>query len=134
MEIYREITASVLRKLGIPRTLNGYFCILSAMELFYEDESRLTAITKEVYMTIAYANDVHWKTVEHSIRTAVKRAWKVNPSFLSEIAGYSITKCPDNREFLANLYDYVIELSKKRNLVIAGTLFESKTTVHTMNF
>lgn len=121
MEIYREITVSTLRKLGVSRTLNGYGGILSAMELFYEDESRLTAITKEVYMVIACRSGVEWKTVEHSIRTAVKRAWKTNPTFLSDIAGYSMTKCPDNREFLANLYDYVVDLSKRKSPVITAT-------------
>ena len=35
-----------------------------------------------------------WTTVERSIRTAVERAYKINPILLCKIAGYPLTCIP----------------------------------------
>ena len=70
----------ILRSLGITRCYKGFKHTEYAICLAIQDESRLEAITKEIYMETAEHFECNWTAVERNIRTAVSRAWSVNPA------------------------------------------------------
>jgi len=88
-----------LRLFGITRCYKGFMLTSYAISLAVHDESRLEAVTKEIYMETASHFNCKWTAVERNIRTAVARAWKVNPSLLCEMAGYP-----------PNLYPYCLRI------------------------
>lgn len=105
MNMIVEITANTLHKLKISQRYRGYWSILSAMKLLAENECRLTAITKEIYMEIAQKEGQSWKAVERNIRTVAQQAWQNDPVYLQEIAGYSMTEAPSVGDFLSMLFE-----------------------------
>ena len=78
----------ILRSFGITRCYKGFKHTEYAICLAIQDESRLEAITKEIYMETAAHFECNWTAVERNIRTAVSRAWSVNPDLLCQMAGY----------------------------------------------
>ena len=61
-----------------------------------------------------------WTTVERSIRTAVERAYKINPILLCKIAGYPLTCIPTASEFIEIIaLTYCIPLNRR---LLRGTL------------
>lgn len=99
-------TAEALQLCNVSRRYCGYWYILYAMELLDEDETRLTAITKEIYMEIAHDSCNSWKSVERDIRTVTKKAWDNNPEYIRKISGYPIRSAPCTSEFLSILLSY----------------------------
>ena len=74
----RLTISRVLRECGIPANLNGYDCIITAIEMCLQDKSLTKALTKRLYPDIA---KVHQTTptraernIRHSIETAFLRA------------------------------------------------------------
>ena len=53
-----------------------------------------------------------WTTVERSIRTAVERAYKINPILLCKIAGYPLTCIPTASEFIEIIASYILHPSQ----------------------
>ena len=101
-----EETKLHLHCLGIPSHLDGYRYLLAGIPLFHEDSRQL--LTKELYPAIAAicgCKDV--RSVEHSIRTAIERAWQhydpnVWVKYFSPGANGKIA-CPSNKAFIARL-------------------------------
>ena len=73
------IIQDTLRLFGITRCYKGFLHTAYAIYLAVQDESRLEAVTKEIYMATASRFHCRWTAVERNIRTAVARAWKINP-------------------------------------------------------
>ena len=67
-----------LRSFGITRCYKGFQYAAYAIQLAVEDESRLEAITKEIYEETAEHFGCNGAAVERSIRTVVDRAWKID--------------------------------------------------------
>lgn len=103
---------TTLRELGVVGTLRGKKRLIEVVRLVLEDENRLMAITKEVYMPAAKACGVQWMTLERSIRTVVNRLWQMNRSGLDRVAGFELPEKPSSSEFIAMLAEY-IQLSEK---------------------
>lgn len=98
----------ILRALGITRCYKGFKHTEYAICLAIQDESRLEAITKEIYMETAEHFGCSWTSVERNIRTAVSRAWSVNPELLCQMAGYPLEFEPTSSQFIEMVSSYVI--------------------------
>ena len=60
-----------LRLFGITRCYKGFLHTAYAIQLAVENENRLEAVTKEIYMETAFHFNCTWTAVERNIRTAV---------------------------------------------------------------
>ena len=98
---------SMLRCFGITRCYKGFAHMAYAIFLAVQDENRLTAITKEIYMEVAAHFHCNWTAIERNVRTAVSRAWQVNPELLRAVAGYPLDAAPTASEFIEIMATYV---------------------------
>ena len=98
----------ILRSFGITRCYKGFKHTEYAIYLAIQDESRLEAITKEIYMETAAHFECNWTAVERNIRTAVSRAWSVNPGLLCQMAGYPLESEPTSSQFIEIISSYTI--------------------------
>lgn len=105
----------VLRLFGITRCSKGFKHTAYAIYLAVQDESRLEAVTKEIYMETASHFNCKWTAVERNIRTAMARAWKVNRPLLLEMAGYPLTCPPAASEFIELLASYILRSSQPQS-------------------
>lgn len=101
----------ILRQLGITRCYKGFKHTEFAITLAVSDETRLEAVTKEIYMETASRFHCKWTAVERNIRTAVKRAWQINPGLLTKIAGYPLDAPPTASEFIEIIANHVLRSS-----------------------
>ena len=106
------VIQDTLHLFGITRCYKGFQHTAYAIYLAVQDESRLEAVTKEIYMETAFHFNCTWTAVERNIRTAVARAWKVNRPLLSEIAGYPLACTPTASEFIEILASYILRSSQ----------------------
>lgn len=108
LDIYMDEIQEILRALGIGRNYRGYQRTAIAIALALEDESRLTAVTKEIYCSTAEHTGCQWTAVERNIRTVIQRAWKINPQQLVHMAGYPMTIPPTASEFIEIVTNYIL--------------------------
>ncbi len=101
-----------LRLFGITRCYKGFNHTAYAIWMAVHDESRLEAVTKEIYMETASHFNCKWTSVERNIRTAVARAWKINRPLLSEMAGYPLACVPTASEFIEIIASYILRSSQ----------------------
>ena len=101
-----------LRLFGITRCYKGLKHTAYVIELAVQEESRLEAVTKEIYTETASHFGCKWTAVERNIRTAVARAWKVNRPLLLEMAGYPLTGIPTASQFIEILASYILRSSQ----------------------
>ena len=52
--------------------------------------------------------ECNWTAVERNIRTAVSRAWSVNPDLLCQMAGYPLESEPTSSQFIEIISSYII--------------------------
>ena len=97
-----------LRLFGITRCYKGFLHTAYAIQLAVENENRLEAVTKEIYMETAEHFECNWTAVERNIRTAVSRAWPVNPDLLCQMAGYPLESEPTSSQFIEIISSYII--------------------------
>lgn len=104
-----------LRLFGITKCYKGFKHTAFAICLAVQDEARLEAVTKEIYMVTASHFNCKWTAVERNIRTAVARAWKVNRPLLFEMAGYPLSSAPTASEFIEILASYILRSSQPQS-------------------
>lgn len=97
-----------LRPFGITRCYRGYKHTVYAIQLALAQNDRLEAVTKEIYMETAAHFACKWTAVERNLRTAVRRAWRVNPDLLCQLAGYPLFAAPTASEFIEIISSYII--------------------------
>ena len=105
--ITTELSAHIndlLRPMGITRNMSAYSILQQCLELICEQEDRLQAVEKDVYMPIAD----HPKAIQSTIRRAAKVAWATNPAYVQQLAGYPLTGCPSAVQFLELLYNGMV--------------------------
>ena len=107
-----------LRLFGITRCYKGFLHTAYAIQLAVENENRLEAVTKEIYMETAEHFECNWTAVERNIRTAVSRAWSVNPDLLCQIAGYPLKTEPSASQFIEMISSYIIRSHQPQPLVL----------------
>lgn len=98
----------ILRSLGITGNYKGFHHACYSIHLATDDDFRLEAVTKEIYMETAAHFGCKWTAVERNIRTVVTRAWQINPSFLRHMAGYHLDGPPTASEFIEIVSSYIL--------------------------
>lgn len=97
-----------LRPFGITRCYKGFRHAVYAIHLAVTEEKRMEAVTKEIYMETASLFGCDWTCIERNIRTAVSRAWQINPSLLNQMAGYPLSEPPTSSEFIEIISTYIM--------------------------
>lgn len=98
----------ILQNLGITRCYKGYDYAVYAVWLAMENDMRLTAVTKGIYMEVADFFGCNRASVERNLRTVSARAWQANPAFLCHIAGYPLNGAPAVSEFIEIISSYLL--------------------------
>ena len=96
-----------LRPFGSLRCYRGMKQTMTAISLALENEDRLNAVIKEIYIPTALIHNTSASAVERNIRTVVQHALQVNPGYLTRIAGYPLNGAPSVSEFLAIMVSYL---------------------------
>lgn len=97
----------IVRQLGLYRNYKGYKRLIYAIYLVLENESRLEAVVKEVYMPVAEKYRCSWGAVERCLRESISRIWITNYDKLCELANMHLTKPPTPAELLDILAVYM---------------------------
>ncbi len=90
----------VVRQLGLYRNYKGYKRLIYATYLVIENEHRLEAVIKEVYMPVAEKYHCSWGAVERCLRESINRIWITNYDKLCEFANVKLLKPPTPAELL----------------------------------
>ena len=101
----------LLYKLGIGRNYLGHNIIVLAIQIILRDKDCLLCVKDGIYLPIAEQHQCEWRTVERNIRTAIRRAWKLNRPFLEQMAFYPLEDEPTVTEFLDILSVFVSRIS-----------------------
>ena len=104
---------SVLRPLGIVRSMKAYRTLSEALWLICEQEDRLEAVKKELYDPIAERQHCNWTAIQSAIRRAAQTAWNTNPEQVQRLAGYPLTGCPSAVQFLEMLYNSLVRSDQR---------------------
>lgn len=109
--ITTELSAHIndlLRPMGITRNMSAYSILQQCLELICEQEDRLQAVEKDVYMPIADRKQCDPKAIQSTIRRAAKVAWATNPAYVQQLSGYPLTGTPSAVQFLEMLYNALV--------------------------
>ncbi len=91
---------NILRRLGVYRNYKGYSRLVYAVYLVCENESRLQAVVKEIYMPVAEKHHCSWFAVERCLRETIFRIWATNYNELCIVADSKLIKPPIPSELL----------------------------------
>ena len=78
------------------------------MALICEQEDRLEAVQKEIYIPISDQRRCKWSAIQSAVRRAAEKAWALNPEGVQQLAGYPLTGAPSAVQFLEMLYNAVV--------------------------
>ena len=100
---------STLDKLIAARTSLGYDYIVYGLLLINEDQTRVSNITKALYIDFAAHYETSWSCVEKNIRNTVNAIWtSENKTILEMIFNRTyMDRKPTNKEFFEYLYDFI---------------------------
>ena len=108
ISLERDVTG-MLHKIGVPAHIKGYQYIRDAITLVVANMDLLSAVTKELYPTVAAMNGTTPSRVERAIRHAIELAWNRGKlETLNSLFGYTIQNDkgkPTNSEFIAIIAD-----------------------------
>ncbi len=107
-----ELTVTeILHQIGVPAHIKGYTYLRDAIMLAVRDKNVISAITKQLYPTVAKMNETTSSRVERAIRHAIEVAWdRGDVDVLNEYFGYTIHNGrgkPTNSEFIAMISDRI---------------------------
>lgn len=108
-----ELSARIndlLRPMGITRNMSAYSILCQCLELICEQEDRLQAVEKDIYIPIANRKECEPKAIQSTIRRAAKTAWNTNPAYVQQLAGYPLTGTPSAVQFLEMLYNTLVRM------------------------
>ncbi len=108
MDLESEIT-SIIHEIGVPAHIKGYMYLREAITMVVNDMELLSAITKELYPSIAKKYNTTASRVERAIRHAIEVAWgRGQVEAINKLFGYTIQNSkgkPTNSEFIAMVAD-----------------------------
>lgn len=108
MDLESEITG-IIHEIGVPAHIKGYFYLREAISMVVKDIELLSAVTKELYPSIASKYNTTSSRVERAIRHAIEVAWsRGQVESINKIFGYTIHNekgKPTNSEFIAMVAD-----------------------------
>ena len=103
MDLEVEIT-SIIHEIGVPAHIKGYMYLREAITMVVNDMELLSAITKELYPSIAKKYNTTASRVERAIRHAIEVAWgRGQIDAINKIFGHTIHNDkgkPTNSELL----------------------------------
>ncbi len=105
------MVTEILHQIGVPAHIKGYTYLRDSIMLAVRDSGVINAITKQLYPTIAKANNTTSSRVERAIRHAIEVAWdRGDVDVLNSFFGYTINNSrgkPTNSEFIAMIADRI---------------------------
>ncbi|MCB2288448.1 sporulation transcription factor Spo0A [Clostridium sp. CS001] len=108
MDLEAEIT-SIIHEIGVPAHIKGYMYLREAITMVVNDIELLSAVTKELYPSIAKKFNTTASRVERAIRHAIEVAWgRGQVETINKLFGYTIHNAkgkPTNSEFIAMVAD-----------------------------
>ncbi|MGL5649787.1 MAG: sporulation transcription factor Spo0A [Clostridium sp.] len=108
MDLEAEIT-SIIHEIGVPAHIKGYMYLREAITMVVNDMELLSAVTKELYPSIAKKYNTTASRVERAIRHAIEVAWgRGQVDAINRLFGYTIQNSkgkPTNSEFIAIIAD-----------------------------
>lgn len=108
VDLESEIT-SIIHEIGVPAHIKGYMYLREAISMVVNDVELLSAVTKELYPSIAKKYNTTASRVERAIRHAIEVAWsRGQVETINKIFGYTIHNGkgkPTNSEFIAMVAD-----------------------------
>ncbi|MGY0375238.1 sporulation transcription factor Spo0A [Clostridium sp. JNZ J1-5] len=108
LDLESEIT-NIIHEIGVPAHIKGYMYLREAISMVVNDVELLSAVTKELYPSIAKKYNTTASRVERAIRHAIEVAWsRGQVETINKIFGYTIHNGkgkPTNSEFIAMVAD-----------------------------
>jgi two-component system, response regulator, stage 0 sporulation protein A len=108
IDLETEIT-SIIHEIGVPAHIKGYMYLREAISMVVNDIELLSAVTKELYPSIAKKYNTTASRVERAIRHAIEVAWsRGQVDTINKLFGYTIHNDkgkPTNSEFIAMVAD-----------------------------
>lgn len=108
LDLESEIT-NIIHEIGVPAHIKGYMYLREAISMVVNDVELLSAVTKELYPSIAKKYNTTASRVERAIRHAIEVAWsRGQVETINRIFGYTIHNGkgkPTNSEFIAMVAD-----------------------------
>lgn len=108
IDLETEIT-SIIHEIGVPAHIKGYMYLREAITMVVNDMELLSAITKELYPSIAKKYNTTASRVERAIRHAIEVAWgRGQVDAINKLFGYTVHNekgKPTNSEFIAIIAD-----------------------------
>ncbi len=105
------MVTEILHQIGVPAHIKGYIYLRDSIMLAVKDPHIISAITKQLYPTIAKMNETTSSRVERAIRHAIEVAWdRGDVDVLNSFFGYTIHNSrgkPTNSEFVAMISDRI---------------------------
>lgn len=103
-----EIT-NIIHEIGVPAHIKGYLYLREAITMVIKNIGLLSAVTKELYPTIARKFNTTPSRVERAIRHAIEVAWsRGKVDTINNLFGYTVNNNrgkPTNSEFIAMVAD-----------------------------
>ncbi len=103
-----EIT-NIIHEIGVPAHIKGYLYLREAIGMVVENLEYLSAVTKELYPSIAQKFNTTPSRVERAIRHAIEVAWSRGKiDTINKLFGYTVHNGkgkPTNSEFIAMVAD-----------------------------
>lgn len=100
---------NLIHEIGVPAHIKGYQYLRDAITLVVGNMDLISAVTKELYPTVASMNNTTPSRVERAIRHAIELAWNRGKlETLNNLFGYTIQNDkgkPTNSEFIAIISD-----------------------------
>lgn len=108
VDLESEIT-SIIHQIGVPAHIKGYMYLREAITMVVNNMELLSAVTKELYPSIAKKYNTTASRVERAIRHAIEVAWsRGQVETINKLFGYTINNGkgkPTNSEFIAMIAD-----------------------------
>lgn len=108
IDLETEIT-SIIHEIGVPAHIKGYMYLREAITMVVNDMELLSAVTKELYPSIAKKYNTTASRVERDIRHAIEVAWgRGQVDAINKLFGYTVHNekgKPTNSEFIAIIAD-----------------------------
>ena len=116
------IATDILRDIGIPAHVKGYWYLREAVLMASDDIELIGAMTKELYPSVAKRFDSTAVRVERAIRNAIEIAWtRGDIDTIEKYFGYTVSSCkgkPTNGEFIALVADILRLEFKQRGFAV----------------
>ena len=108
-ENLEALVTNIIHEVGVPAHIKGYMYLREAITMVVNDMELLSAVTKELYPSIAKKYNTTASRVERAIRHAIEVAWgRGQVEAINKLFGYTVHNekgKPTNSEFIAIIAD-----------------------------